>query len=297
MALFAAFIFSWTSIFFTEAGQRLGVRVVNLVRLPAGVLCLALAHMALNGRWWPAEMGWQEQVWIGMSGVAGLAIGDSALFSAFTSIGPRRSMTVMALSPVFTVMVAWSLLGEHLGPRALFGIVVIIGGVMMATMGRGGGSGRFRDLSKTTLRTGLLMALIGAAGQGLGSVFAKQGMGPTGGGIDPLGATLVRMSWAAIAYWAVLLPSTSARDVRDRLRDRRGSLALVIAILLGPFISVWISLVAIKHTEAGVAQVLLGMVPVFVLVPAWLVHRDRPTVLSLLGVIMAMGGGAVLFLR
>ena len=32
------------------------------------------------------------------------------------------------------------------------------------------------------------------------------------------------------------------------------ALALVVAILLGPFISVWISLVAIKHTEAGIAQ-------------------------------------------
>lgn len=297
MALLAAFIFSWTSVFFTEAGQRLGVRTVNLLRLPAGTLCLALTHVAVTGRWWPADLGWEEQFWIGLSGVAGLAIGDSALFNAFTRIGPRRSMTVMALSPVITVVVAWSLLGERLELLALLGIVVIISGVMLATLGRDGGGGVFRDLSRTTLRTGLLLALVGAVGQGLGSVFAKQGMGPSGSGIEPLGATLVRMAWAAIVYWAVVLPSTSARVVRDRLRDRRGSLALVVAVLMGPFISVWISLIAIKHTEVGVAQVLLGMVPIFVVLPAWLVHRDRPSVMSLVGVAAAVGGGALLFLR
>ena len=66
---------------------------------------------------------------------------------------------------------------------------------------------------------------------------------------------------------------------------------------MGPFISVWISLIAIKNTEAGIAQVLLGMVPIFVVAPAWIVYRDRPTVISLLGIIVAVGGGALSFLR
>jgi drug/metabolite transporter (DMT)-like permease len=297
MALLAAFIFAWTSVFFTEAGQRLGVRTVNLLRLPAGTFCLALSHLVLNGRWWPADMSTTEQFWIGLSGVAGLALGDSALFRAFTLIGPRRGMTVMALAPVFTVLVAWPLIGERLGGQALLGIGVVIGGVMLATRGSDEGGGRFRRLPRTVLRTGFLLALVGALGQGVGSAFAKLGMGPGGGGVDPLGATLVRMAWATIGYWLVVLPGTSAREVRERLRDRRGSLALVVAILLGPFISVWVSLIAIKHTEAGVAQVLLGMVPVFVIVPAWLVHRDRPSRLSVAGVLLAVGGGALLFLR
>ena len=66
---------------------------------------------------------------------------------------------------------------------------------------------------------------------------------------------------------------------------------------MGPFISVWISLVAIKNTEAGIAQVLLGMVPIFVVLPAWLVYRDRPSPLSLFGIAIAVAGGALLFLR
>jgi drug/metabolite transporter (DMT)-like permease len=226
------------------------------------------------------------------SGIVGLAIGDSALFTAFTTIGPRRGMMMMASAPLFTVVVAWILLDEHLGPRSLLGIAIVIGGVLLAVAGREKGGGEFGGLSAARLRHGYLLGLVAAAGQGLGSAFAKLGMAE----IDPLSATLVRMVWAALAAALIILPRQVGR-LRSRLQDRKGLLALGGAVLLGPFISVWISLVALKNADAGVAQVLLGLVPIFVILPAWLVYRDRPSVQSLIGVIVAAAGGAVLFLR
>jgi drug/metabolite transporter (DMT)-like permease len=299
MALLAAFIFSWTSIFFTTAGRRLGVTTVNLFRLPGAALCLTLTHRALTGVWWPADLAPTDHFWIGVSGVIGLAVGDSALFKAFTLIGPRRSMTMMALAPIFTVVVAWFALREHLGLWALAGIVLIIGGVVTANVGRVG-TGTFANISRPIFRLGILLALVGSLGQGVGSALAKLGMmgaGAGSAGLDPLGATLVRISWATIAYWLVVLPRQDLAALRRRLRDRRGVGALGVAILMGPYISVWVSLVAIRHTDAGVAQVLLGMVPIFVVVPAWIVYRDRPSTLSLVGIVGAVTGGALLFLR
>jgi drug/metabolite transporter (DMT)-like permease len=299
MALLAALIFSWTSIFFTTAGQRLGVTLVNLLRLPGAMLCLGLANLALNGHFWPRDLAVADQLWIGLSGIVGLAIGDSALFRAFTMVGPRRSMTMMALAPVFTVVLAWIFLGERLGLWALLGIVVVIGGVVIATMGRGSGSGQFGTIEQRAFRVGIALALVASAGQGLGSALAKIGMQGVAGsaGVDPLGATLIRLTWAAVAYWLVVLPRQQLPELKRRLADRRGLQALLVAILMGPFISVWISLVAIKNTEAGIAQVLLGTVPIFVVLPSWLVYQDRPTALSLLGIVVAVAGGALLFLR
>jgi len=295
MALVAAMIFAWTSLFFTIAGQRLTVTTVNLLRLPGAVLCLGAMHLVLRGRLWPEGLAPVDMLWIGVSGIVGLAVGDSALFKAFTLVGPRRGMTVMALAPVFTAVFAWLALDERLGGLAIVGIVVAITGVMIAAFGKDEGGGVFGALSPAIRRRGFLLAGIGALGQGLGVVFAKMGM--TGSDVDPLGATLVRLSWATVAFWLVVIPRLDIQLTRKQLRDRRGVAALVTAILMGPFISVWISLVAIRHTEAGVAQTLLGMVPVFVMLPAWLVHRDRPSPLSLMGILVAVAGGALLFLR
>jgi drug/metabolite transporter (DMT)-like permease len=300
MALLAAVIFSWTSLFFTTAGQRLGVTTVNLLRLPGATLCLALTHLVIFGRLWPEGLDPMDQLWLGISGVIGLALGDSALFKAFTMVGPRRSMTLMALAPVFTVILAWGLLGEHLGLWAMLGIVTVIGGVIIATLGRENSGGQFSRLPRKTLQVGLLLGLVASLGQGVGSAFAKLGMieaGAAGGGVDPLGATLVRLSWATAAYWLAVLPRQKIGLLKERLADRRGVQALAVAILAGPFISVWISLVALKNTEAGIAQVLLGTVPIFVVLPSWLVYKDRPTILGLLGIVVAVAGGALLFLR
>ena len=115
--------------------------------------------------------------------------------------------------------------------------------------------------------------------------------------MEPLSATLIRLVWATVFYWLAVAFRLDWRATLGGLRDRRGVAALAVAIFMGPFISVWISLVAIKNTEAGIAQVLLGMVPIFVVLPAWLVYRDRPTAASLLGIAVAVAGGALLFLR
>jgi len=299
MALLAAFVFAWTSVFFTTAGRRLGVTIVNLFRLPGATLCLAVTHRVLTGTWWPADLALADQFWIGLSGVVGLAIGDSALFKAFTLIGPRRSMTMMALAPVYTVIVAWLVLDEHLGLWAMLGIFLTLAGVVVANAGRVG-SGTFGTITKPVLRLGIGLALVGSLGQGLGSVFAKMGMvgtTGTGHGPDPLGATLIRLLWATICYWLVVIPRQDLGAIRRRLRDHRGVLALITAILMGPYISVWMSLVAIRNTDTGVAQVLLGMVPIFVVIPSWIMYRDRPTALSLAGITVAIIGGGLLFLH
>ncbi|NCQ33895.1 DMT family transporter [bacterium] len=299
MALLGALIFAWTSVFFTIAGHRLGVTTVNLLRLPIGMTCLALTHLAATGSLWPTGLALPDVVWLGLSGIVGLAVGDSALFKSFTLIGPRRGMTIMALAPVFTTVLAWSTLGEHLGPLALAGIAVVIGGVVIASLGRDGGKSRFANLPPGLLRTGLLLALVGSLGQGLGSVFAKMGMvgTPSTAGASPLAGTLVRITFATVAYWIVVLPRQNLGAIACGLRDRRGVSALAVGILMGPFISVWISLVAIDRAPTGIAQALLGTVPVFVVIPAWVVYRDKPSALSLLGIFIAVAGGSLLFLR
>ncbi|PID80100.1 hypothetical protein CSA17_05230 [bacterium DOLJORAL78_65_58] len=299
MALLAATIFAWISILFTTAGQRLGVTLVNMLRLPGAVICLGLSHLALTGHIYPQGVPFSDQLWIGISGIVGLAIGDSALFRAFITIGPRRSMTMMALAPIFTVSIAWGALGEELGPWTLVGIAMVIAGVIVATRGRESG-GHFANLETAVLTRGLLLALVASVGQGLGSVFAKMGMTGTSAasvGVDPLGATLIRLVWAAGAYGLVVLPRQNLRTFFLPLRDRVGAAAIGVAILMGPFISVWISLVAIKNTEAGIAQVLLGTMPLLVILPSWLVYKDRPTPKMLVGVIMAVAGSGLIFLR
>ncbi len=296
MGVLAAMIFAWTSVFFTAAADRLGVTTLNFLRLLGGMLLLGVTNLLVFGQVWP-EAPLASILWIGASGIVGLAVGDSALFRAFTLIGPRRGMLAMATAPVFTVVAAWFLVDESLGVQALAGIAVVMGGVMLAVLGKDPGGGRFADPDRALLVRGYTLGMIAAAGQGLGSAFVKMGMAGGAVEVDPLSATFVRMVFAWGAYWLLALPQHGVRKLLRPLRDRRGTLALVTATFLGPYLSVYISILALRYAEAGVAQVLLSAVPVFVLLPASFVYRDRPAPLAVIGAAVAVAGGAILFLR
>lgn len=265
---------------------------MNFARLPLGALCLGATYLMASGRLWPhadaAQIGW-----LALSGVIGLTVGDTFLFHAFAAIGPRRSLLMYSTSPLFTATTAWVLLGERLRPAAFAGIGMILGGVLLAHAGRDPGGGPFRDLPASTLRRGLVAALLGGVCQGVGATLAKLGMET----VPPLPAAFVRMIFGTVAMTAIVATRGELLSHARRFFDARTAALLAGAVVLGPFLGMWSSLAAFRHADAGVAMALIGTVPITVLLPSWIVYRDHPTVRNLAGAVIAVAGGAVLFLR
>ena len=293
LALSASLIWAFGVTAFTAAGRRSHPFAVSLVRLPLAALLLGLVFMARGGGFWPAELSARQHLWLGLSGALGLALGDTFLFYAATLIGPRRASLMLTTAPIFATVSAWVILGERLGPLAMAGIVVIIAGVLLAASGRDGGGGPFRDLPRATLRRGLLAALVCGLGSGVGNTFAKLGMGDAA----PLAATYVRMAWAALVLGVIVAAVPSLRVTVPTLARKRVWTPLLIGVVLGPFVGMWLAISSLKLTDTGVATVLLNILPITVLLPSWLFYRDPPTLRSLAGVVVAVCGGVLLFLR
>ena len=57
-ALFTSLAWSFTSLQFTLAGQRVGSVVVNRTRLVLAVVYLSLAHLLLTGSLWPQAVSY-----------------------------------------------------------------------------------------------------------------------------------------------------------------------------------------------------------------------------------------------
>ncbi len=293
LAVSVAFMWAWGSLLFTIAGRRVGSTAVNFLRMWIAVVLLAGTLLVSSGRLWPAALDAPAHWWLAASGVIGLAIGDSFLFHGYTMIGPRRALLTYSTAPLFTAVTAWVLLGEKLGPLAILGMAMIIGGVWGATLGQDEGGGPFRSLPPAMRRRGLFDGLMAGTCQGLGATCAKLGMVS----VAPLPATLVRMAWGSLALTLVLVAQRRATGLIGRFRDRRALLPLLGAVMLGPYLGVWASLAAFKHANTGVAMALMSTVPIMVLLPSWIVYRDKPSPTSLIGALVAVAGGALLFWR
>jgi drug/metabolite transporter (DMT)-like permease len=283
-ALTTALFWSWTAFFFTVASRRVGSLTVNIFRMPLGALLLVLTY-ALPGGVFSAT---RNQVFLlALSGVIGLAIGDGFLFESFVLIGPRLTLLLFTTSPLMTAVLAYIVLGETINMIGLLGMAVTIGGVAwVITEKKEGGHGFHRR--------GGAYALCAALGQAVGLLFAKEALNS---GIDALLATIIRMSAGTLAI-AVVIPILGKPDWKGLFREKRGALPFFLGgVVFGPYLGVWLSQVAVKRTQTGIAATLFSTLPVLILPISRYVEHEKISSRAVIGAVLALIGVALLFFR
>jgi len=294
-ALVTSCLWTVNSIFFTEAGRRIGSISVNAYRIVMATALLAITHMALLGNLLPAANS-EQWLWVGMSGIIGLGIGDFGLFAALVIIGPRRSVLVMALSPIFAAVGAFLMLGETISPLAIIGMALTLGGVVWVILEREERSME-TPVSKRLKTWGVFLALIGAIGQGIGLVFAKKGIFlEFGTMLNPLSASLIRMTLGALFVWMAALIGGRLQELREALNSKEGLKYTAAGAFIGPFMGVTLSMVAVTYTQAGIAQTLMSLMPIFIIPVVWILYGQKTSWRGVLGAAVAVIGVAILFM-
>jgi drug/metabolite transporter (DMT)-like permease len=56
-----------------------------------------------------------------------------------------------------------------------------------------------------------------------------------------------------------------------------------------------LSMVALTYTQAGIAQTLMSLMPVFIIPVIWIVYKEKTSWRGILGALVAIIGVAILF--
>ena len=287
-AVTTALLWAGGSLLFTGAGRRIGTFPLNLARINLAFLVLAVLVLA-SGTPWREVLTPGRAGLLALSGILGLVLGDWALFTAYVRIGPRIASLLMSLSPPLAALVAVPLLGERLGAVAFLGMALTVAGIMWVVLERSP-----TPVPRGHRMLGVSLAFLGASGQAVGLVLSKVGMD---GEVPPLTATAVRMGAAAVGVWVLGGLTGRLHQTKRLLHDPVARRFVLGATVVGPVLGVWLSLVAVRYTEAGVAATLMAPVPVFILPFVRIFHGERISPRAVIGAVVAVTGVAVLLLR
>ncbi|NQT34412.1 DMT family transporter [bacterium] len=290
-ALGAAFCWTWTMLFFSMAGRRIGSLSVNVIRLTMALPLLQITTIIFFGTDFNEIYAGGNVWYLLLSGLIGLTLGDAALFQALVWIGARKTSLLFASVPIATSLIAFATIDERLSLIAWVSIFVTISGICWVVMEKS------RDKETTvgkSLLPGVIAALIGVICQAAGLVLSKAGMGDA---VDPLPATLLRIAAGALGIYIYIIISGKTGVILRGLRDRKALTFTMGGAFFGPFAGVWLSVLAVKYTETGIAATLMATVPIMMLPVVYFVFRERISGRTIIGTIIAVAGIALLFNR
>ena len=293
--LLTAVFWTVTSLAFESAGKKVGSLAVNLIRLVIAFFVLGAYSWVARGFFFPSDASlWQWQ-WLALSGVVGFVIGDLMLFQAFVVIGARISMLVMSLAPPFAAFVGWLLLDEMLTPMNWMGMTVTMTGIVIVILKReksGMNGSIVRKLKSGYSVPGILLALGGAIGQATGLVLSKKGMGS----YDAFSASQIRVLTGAVGFSVLFIFIKRWPRVWAALKNPSAMKRITVGAFFGPFLGVSFSLLAVQHTETGIAATLMAIVPVLIIAPSVLLFKEKINTKEIIGALITVLGVALFFL-
>jgi len=296
-----SFFWSFTSIYFSEAGKLIGSFNVNKIRLAMAALIYTIILTSLHGSPIPENVNYTQLYWLGLSGLIGLFFGDACGFKALVMIGPRLTTLIYAVTPVITTLIAWIFLGEVLSLYDLAGIAVTISGITWVVAHRKfsrqqvfSTDGDHPD--KGSLFKGIMLGLGAALGQAVGLVLAKKGIMFSGSEMNPMDASFIRIIFAMVGIWLLSGMRSNKVTLIEILRNKKAMVYSFGGAVFGPFLGVWSSLIAVKYLETGVASTLNSLTPVMILPILVLYYKQEVPLRAWLGAIIAIAGIAIIFL-
>lgn len=278
-ALGAAFIWAAVSVYYTKLGQQLSPMMLNLGK---GVVALGLfgVTILIRQEQMPAVSG-QTWLFLWLSGVVGIGLGDTAFFACLNAWGARRTLLMDSLSPGMTTVLSWLFLREHLGVGQLLGIGLAIGGVSIVVGDQSAGK-----VDQTDRVRGLVYGLLFVLAQGTGVILSRAAL--AGSEISPLWSTTTRLAAGVIVLvlWALAL--------KPKQKWHQGILqGIIVAAFFSTYLGIWLQQTSLKFAPAAIAQSLSSTGPIFILLIGWCLG-ESVNYRSWVGVMFAMGGIALL---
>lgn len=279
-ALLTAIMWASAVILLKRSGESVPPLALNVFRVVLSAAALLLTMMVAGQEVLrPAPLS--DYLILFASGVIAIAISDTLFLMALNRVGAGIAAIIDCLYAPGVVLFAFLLLGERLGPWQSAGMVLVIGGVLIAA--------RHEPPAGVTSRqilVGSVYGVLSMATVGLGIVIAK----PVLNYSPILWATTMRQLGALVVLVLAALVAPGRRATFSCFRPSRTWRHSVPATFLGSYLALIFWIGGMKYSNAGPAAILNQTSSIYILVLASIFLKESFSVRKAIAVTMAVAG-------
>jgi len=284
-ALISAFMWAWVSVIYRDVGRHVSPAGITIAK--SSIACVFLLGCIMVKGLGPLPT--TGLLFLVLSGVLGIAIGDTYFFKSLNILGLRSALFLTLLIPLFTLCLSCFILKERVLWVNGLGIILTLSGIGFILWERSRG-----EKSQSVDRgKGLGYALISAIACAVSIICAKAVIADisalTGTFIRQLSGLLILIIWATLNknLKEIIQPCLSFVQLKQ----------IVQAAFLGTFLATWMSLEALKYTDAYAATTLNATSPLFILFITYVLWKEKVSLKAVLSSFIAMAGAALIFIR
>ncbi len=275
---------SWAlgSILFKKLGESISSLAMTLAKGGLSIVLLAAA-LGLVGF---ESIGYEPLFLLVVSGLLGIAVGDTCFFEALQDLGPHAVVLLMMLGQVLTVVFAVIFLGETPAPIIWFGIALVMSGIGIVLYASISG------VRKGSGRRGLAFGLMSAVSMSVSIIIAKKALDS----VSALQATFIRMAAGTLGVFVFGMATGRVGKWMLPFKDTKLLQLFVVSVCVITFGGFWLSIVAIKYTDVSIANTLNSTEPLFILPLAVIFLKEKITVRAIAGTVVAILGILLIYI-
>jgi drug/metabolite transporter (DMT)-like permease len=280
-ALGSAIAWAVTSLLARTLMPVLGSVGVNAVRSTIGGAILVVWVLATAGAGAFTAISASAWVFLTLSIVVAIALGDTVFFESTKALGLARAMTISTTYPLGAALIAAASLDEPVTPPIAIGALVTLAGLVLIVAPWAGRPPEER------FWFGVGTAALASLAWAVSTVLVK----PPLAEMDAVTAQAVRLPLASASLWLTPWARGTPRALALSSRSARVRI-LVLGVITA--VSSVMFVAGVKHAGVAVASVLSSTAPMFAIPLAVAFLGERLTARALLGVAITIAGIVVL---
>lgn len=278
-------LYSLTSVFLRWGGRKVDLFWLNAFRCLIAAVVMFAGLLALKGLGSLLDLPPAAALWLVLTTLVMVAVGDSLFYLSCQYIGVARSSPIANGYPLVSVVLAILLLGEPATWRLGAGTVLVLLGAYLVAR-PGGVKSAVAPAEATARRTGVTLAVAACLAWGLGAIFDRMAMQVPG--VDLVGAATLRLLCGTLFLF--LLARTRPCKVRWGSLPVGFLLALFAVAVFCGVCTPLLWLFAVQQTGAARASLLTATGPLWGLLFAAVFLRESVTRFTVAGALLTVLG-------